>query len=241
MIRRVLAAGVAALMPALAQAGDFSEFRPIGFSNHGGVFAFEEFGTQDGSGFAYANRYYIDTTTDSYLPGTPIRVTLEDETKSVNDARAEAAAQAASIEETSGAADDPGVFAAFQPATERGSDGFFLRYQSFAIEPFPGGAWSVELKEKTLEPSSNCTAFDRADKGFRLEMKETNGTPRSILLHDDTSIPNSRRCPVSYRIAGAMTHANPDGSTTHAILVLVRSIGFEGPDGRFIAVTRRID
>lgn len=241
MIRTCLAAAAIALIPALALAGDFAEFRPIGFSSHGGVFAFEEFGVQDGSGFAYANRYYIDTTTDRYLPGTPVRVMLEDETRTVNDARAEAKAQASQIEASSGAADDPGIFAAFQPATEAQSDGTFLLYQPFAIEPYPGDKWGVSLTEKTLTPSSNCAAFDQANKGFRLEMKKAEGSAPAIVLHDDSSIPNSRRCPVSYQIAGAMTHRNPDGSTTHAILVLIRNIGFEGPDGRYIAVTRRID
>jgi predicted secreted protein len=241
MIRTVLAASALVLAATPGLAGNFSEFRPIGFSNHGGVFAFEEFGIQDGSGFAYATRYYIDTTTDKYLPGTPVRVTLQEETSSVNDARAEAARQAADIEASSGAADDPGVFAAFQPATEPQSDPTFLLYQPFAIEPYPGDAWAASLIEKTLAPSSNCAAFDQADKGFRLELKKAGEPAAPMVLHDDASIPNSRRCPIAYQIAGAMAHANPDGSTTHAILVLVRSVGFEGPDGRYIAVTKRID
>ncbi len=241
MIRTALVASALALVAAPSIAGDFSEFRPIGFSTDGGVFAFEEFGVQDGSGFAYATRYYIDTAADRYLPGTPVRVTLEEEMSSVNDARREAARQAADIEASSGAAADPGVFAAFQPATDPQADPTFLLYQPFAIEPYPGDRWAASLTEKTLAPSSNCTAFDQADKGFRLELKKAGEPGAPIVLHDDSSIPNSRRCPVSYQIAGAMTHANPDGSTTHAILVLIRSIGFEGPDGRYIAVTKRID
>lgn len=241
MIRAVLAASAVILTAIPAVAGDFSEFRPIGFSNHGGVFAFEEFGIQDGSGFAYATRYYIDTTTDTYLAGTPVRVTLEQEMSSVNDARAEAARQARDIETSSGAAEDPGVFVAFQPATDVQADPTFLLYKPFAIEPYPGDKWAASLTEKTLAPPSNCTAFDQADKGFRLELKKAGGSAEPIVLHDDTSIPGSRRCPIGYQIAGAMTHANPDGSTTHAILVLIRSIGFEGPDGRYIAVTKRID
>lgn len=220
-----------------AAAGDFAEFRPIGFSKDGKVFAFEEFGVQDGSGFPYANRFYIDTESDAYLPGTPVRVRLDDETASIAQARAEAARAAAEIAET----DDPGIFAAFAPATERGNDGYSLSYQSFAIEPFPGGAYTVVLNGKPLDAGGHCAGLGEEFRGFRLEMTEKNGAPVSIVLHEDSSIPASRNCPLSYRLGGALTHANPDGSTTHAVLVLVRSIGFEGPNGRWIAVTTRLD
>jgi hypothetical protein len=62
----------------------------LGFSADGGVFAFEQYGVQDGSGFPYAERFYIDVDNDSWLPGTPIRVRIDDETASVEDARQEA-------------------------------------------------------------------------------------------------------------------------------------------------------
>ena len=171
MRRRVTLAIIGALLwlaqsVVPAAAADRALVDVIGYSEDLRYFAFEEFGVQDGSGFAYANRYYIDTTTDRYLPDTPIRVRLQDETKSVNNARAEAKAQAAQVEASSGAADDPGIFAAFQPATEPQSDGTFLLYQPFAIEPYPGDKWGVSLTEKPLTPSSNCTAFDHANKGF---------------------------------------------------------------------------
>ena len=60
-------------------AGDVAELEILGFSDDGSVFAFEEFGVLDGSGFPYSNRYYIDVDSDEFLPATPIRVRLEDE------------------------------------------------------------------------------------------------------------------------------------------------------------------
>ena len=47
-----------------AQAGDFAKREIHGFSVDGGLFAFEEYGVQDGSGFPYSNIYVIDTATD---------------------------------------------------------------------------------------------------------------------------------------------------------------------------------
>jgi Predicted secreted protein len=226
-----------------AFAGDYAEFRPIGFSPDGKVFAFEEFGVQDGSGFPYANRFYIDTETDEYLKGTPIRVRIDDEAATVGAARAKAAAEAAAIEASSKAAADPGIFAAFAPVPERGNDETFLRYQAAPITPypFPGGAFSVELSQKPLKPPASCEALDVPIQGFMLHMKEKEGASSDLFLHVDDGIPESRNCPLSYALGGAMIHANPDGTTTHAILVLVRSVGFEGPNGRWLAVTKRLD
>ncbi|TGW02055.1 DUF2259 domain-containing protein, partial [Mesorhizobium sp. M2D.F.Ca.ET.145.01.1.1] len=73
-----------------AQAGDVAELEILGFTRDGSVFAFEEYGVQDGSGFPYANRYYIDTSSDSFLKGTPIRVRLDDENATFDAARVQA-------------------------------------------------------------------------------------------------------------------------------------------------------
>jgi len=71
------AAMIFAAAPAVA--GDIAALQSIGFSVDGSVYAFEEYGIQDGSGFPYSNIYVIDTVKDVYLPGTPIRVRLDDE------------------------------------------------------------------------------------------------------------------------------------------------------------------
>jgi hypothetical protein len=61
MYRRLRQAMIVALFmgawPLVAQAGDAAKLDILGFSKDGGVFAFEEYGVQDGSGFPYANRF----------------------------------------------------------------------------------------------------------------------------------------------------------------------------------------
>ncbi|MBZ9963064.1 DUF2259 domain-containing protein [Mesorhizobium sp. B292B1B] len=42
-----------------ARAGDVAELEILGFTKDGGVFAFEEYGVQDGSGFPCGNRYSL--------------------------------------------------------------------------------------------------------------------------------------------------------------------------------------
>lgn len=77
MISRPAAPGLLLLavtfVASQASAGDYAAFQPIGFSSDGYVFAFEEYGVQDGSGFPYSTIYVIDTRNDTFLPGAPVR------------------------------------------------------------------------------------------------------------------------------------------------------------------------
>ena len=47
------------ILPGASLAGDVSALQILGFTPDGGVFAFEDYGIQDGSGFPYASRFYI--------------------------------------------------------------------------------------------------------------------------------------------------------------------------------------
>ncbi|MBW3098846.1 DUF2259 domain-containing protein [Pseudohoeflea coraliihabitans] len=225
------------------RAGDLAEFRPIGFSADGTIFAFEQFGIEDGSGFAYAERYYIDTREDRFVSGTPVRVRLRQDGASVQEARDAAAEQAAGIEETYLRDLEPGILAEFAPANERGSSPHRLRYDSWGVSAFSPDAYAntVRLSELVLDGPALCTGVVDTVKGFRLVMTERDGRPVNDTLHADARVPTSRKCPLAYALAGAMTHANRDGTRTHAVIVLMRTHGFEGPDGRYLVVTARLD
>ncbi|OCW58718.1 hypothetical protein AWJ14_00370 [Hoeflea olei] len=235
---RALCASLLLSGPALA--GEVSELRPIGFSADGKVFAFEEFGVQDGSGFPFANRFYIDTTSDTFLPGSPVEVILKDEQKHVGDARAAAKAQAAAFDTAYAFDANPGVIAAFNPLTELGADAGRLSYASVTLGPQPFGTYELALEEKQLPTQRPCRSMNGSAAGFHLAFTRVNGKPAGITLHDDTVIPESRGCPLGYRIGGVVTHMSP-GAITHAVLVLVFSPGFEGESARWTAVTRRLE
>ena len=239
--RKATAALLACLtMAAGAAAGDFSTFQPLGFSPDGKVFAFEEFGTQDGSGFPYSTVYFIDTEKDAYLPGTPIRVRIDDEAAGLGKARAESRGKAESLIGQYRLADNPGVLAAFNPMGEAGADRERIEYLPHAIEPTPGGSYALSLETVALAPSERCRDITpEGGKGFRLTLVERAGEAADTPVHEDTRIPDSRACPLSYQIGGAMTFHPLDGDPVHVALVLVRSVGFEGANGRWIAVPFR--
>ena len=73
------AAGLWIALVAGASAGDRALIDFIGYSDDARYFAFEEFGIQDGSGFAYSSVYVVDLATDSWVLGTPVKVKAEDE------------------------------------------------------------------------------------------------------------------------------------------------------------------
>ena len=59
------------------------------------------------------------------------------------------------------------------------------------------------------------------------------------LLHEDSSVPQSRGCPLGYALGGVQTFSIGNSLAVYAVLIAVRRVGFEGPDHRWIAVTRR--
>lgn len=228
---------LAALLPLLAlsvpaQAGDFATRDIIGFSPDGGTFAFEEHGVQDGSGFAYSNIYVIDTASDEWLPGTPFRVLFEDETADPAAVRAENAAAARALLEERGIAPS-GQHVASNPVTELSADPHLVVFNPRMVLPPIDEPVTLRLEHFSLPSNRLCDSFGLS-RGFALTLERA-GQQR--VLHRDTRLPQSRVCPTSYRIGDVVTYFPDAGNPVLAVLVLMETIGFEGPDGRWLAVT----
>ncbi|HTO31267.1 MAG TPA: DUF2259 domain-containing protein, partial [Pararhizobium sp.] len=125
---------VSAVIADTALAADIASFRSIGFSDDSSVYAFEEYGVEDGSGFPFSNIFFIDTQNDTFLPGTPIRVRLQDEDAALGKARAEAATKAAPLVTKFDLDGRPGLLAAFNPLTETQSPAHRLTYLEYASD-----------------------------------------------------------------------------------------------------------
>lgn len=229
--------GMALLMSRPAAAGDTASLNVIGYSETGRVFAFEEYGIQDGSGFAYSNYFFLDTETDKYLPGTPIRVLVEDET-SLARIRKLAQDKAAALITQHGLADNPGSLLAYNPPSEANSNEFNLRFFSYiSSAPMTELTNTLELIEKDFPPSKDCLNMTGTYKGFTLKLTEDGGKPVDRVIHADTSVPSSRFCASGYRI-GAVVGSETNNAPFMA-MILVSRFGFEGPDRRWIAVPVR--
>jgi predicted secreted protein len=231
------AALLLALPAGAAFAGDTAELNILGFSGDGKVFAFEEYGVQDGSGFPYANRFYIDTDTDKFLPGTPVRVRLDDEAATVGAARGQAATQGHAVVPDSILGANRGFLAAFNAVTEESADPYTILANPRPIFPPVDKSIAFRLEETTVPMPDLCKDIG-ATKGFRLIMSHPAGASKT--LHDDQSVPASRGCPQGYRLGGLQTFYPESGQPAFAVIIAVRGFGFEGPDYRWLAVTGRL-
>lgn len=240
LVLSVLAASLC-LAPVTARAGDTAELEILGFSQDGGIFAFEQYGVADGSGFPYADRFYIDTATDKFLPGTPVRVRLEDENAKLADARQQARAKGEAIVAHAELAANRGITAGLNPVTELSADPHRI-----VVNPRPIFYPVDEPLEFRLDeiPLNNLPGMEVCNSqgeinGFRLLKIDASDGGQTSKLHEDTSIPQSRGCPNGYGIGGVQTFSM-DSLSAYAVLIWVRQYGFEGPDYRWIAVTGRL-
>ena len=218
-----------------ALAGDLAKREIHGFSIDGGLFAFEEYGVQDGSGFPYSNIYVIDTTTDQWTAGSPFRAQLNDETKTVFDAREEARILAGPVMKSF---ENRGNVVATNRATELGIDSKrIIASPRLVVRPIDD-AIEFRLEEIAFAGTEICEAFGPTN-GYRLLKIGTRDGDETILLHEDTSIPESRNCPLGYDLADLITYYPESQSPVFAVLIRMQTVGFEGPDGRYLAVTDR--
>lgn len=216
-----------------ASAGDTASLNVLGYSPDGKVFAFEEYGVSDGAGFPYSNIYFIDVAANAFLPGTPIRVHMEEEGP-LGKVREMAQAKAAALATQYQVADNPGVIVAYNPPSELGSDPGKLRFYPYVSAPPYGYTYTLVLREKDFPISKDCAGFADSYKGFTLRLTEYQGQPMDKVLHDDTSVPKSRLCPNEYRIGAVVSSEIRE--VTPMAMILVGTYGFEGNDRRWIAV-----
>lgn len=250
-----------------ANAAELSRSHVLGFSGNGRYFVFEEFGIQDGSGIPYANLYVIDVETDRWLKGTPIRLKgteaeslalerslsedgITDQQQierrfeaALEDKRNEVKTKAASVLAAIG-----DLWPAFQqahnPPFEFTSDAKTVRfsgvgYQNLVNSEHTAKGWQLEVEEKVFPATENCFSLYENMKGFTLTLTNEKSGAKTV-LNNDTRIPNSRSCPQGYHIEEVLTFPRGGGRFSLAVLIRYGRPGFEGPDGRLLAVTKPV-
>ena len=168
-----------------ARAGDIALLESLGFSEAGDVFAFQQSGVEDGSGFPYAEIFFLDLKSDRFLEPSPIRVRLNEDGALVADAVAEARAAAADLLTRTMPDKRNGHVVLDNPPTDLSSDGKAARFVARPVlppidEPLPDEQTDEFLDaleiarttdEKHLEDSAalDPTDSDYAQKELDLE------------------------------------------------------------------------
>ncbi|MFD2238522.1 DUF2259 domain-containing protein [Aureimonas populi] len=239
---RLMLASLTAFLAAPALAGDFATLNPLGFSADGRVFAFEQYGIQDGSGFPYAEIFVLDLDEDRYLAPSPVRVRLDDEGAHLDAARRQAREAAAGLLSAHEPKAEFGLIVASSPPTELSADPHRVEFLPRAIEPRIDEP--VELRLSLLprpDAPEFCTAFGHGISGFRLVRVAAGPGETARVLHEDETLPDSRACAFDYRIAQVQVHGTATGRMRAVALIGVKQVGFEGPDMRYIAVPVPLD
>jgi len=239
MLRALIALCLSA---AAAHAADGAQSRGIGFSPDARYFAFEQYGIQDGSGSAYSEIFVLDTTSNSWVKGTPIRVRGEEGEGDIAHTREKAEQLASAI------VDHLKVTGAFDtlvhmPFTEIIAERRLVRFSRYyasmgTTESYDAlGSYELRVKDLAVPRPVDCPDADFITiVGMELSIKNVK-TGAVKIISKDSDIPKTRYCPHGYDIE-AIFAPTAYGLEKDPLVVLigVYSRGFEGSDRRFIAV-----
>ena len=220
-----------------AKAFDFALIEIIGFSEDGNTFAFEQYGVQDGSGFPYSDIFIIDTRSDNWINNSPFRTLLHDENATLQQARK---ANRDSARDALTGIDQPGIIAASNRVDELTQNPYSLTIapKSFFL-PDNATRLTFQIENLDLPQSQKCLDYQLGSdfKGFRLTRTSLNSAQSNKVMHEDASIPDSRNCPLDYQPESIVIHISETGKFTAVVLVRMETLGFEGSDRRYLAVT----
>ena len=206
----------------------------IGFSSDGNYFAFEEFGIEDGSGFAFSNIYLIDTSRNSWVKGTPVRVRLEQDGAELHDARSDALDKAGDKLKSLGIQSGrKGTLLASNPITELSADTKKVvvvpRVATVPLDP------KVTFTIRAFQVASRrCKQYGELKTMGLATRVAVDGSPPKVIQQDER-IPKSRGCPRDYRISDVIVYEPTYGKRVYVLLVSVIRLGFEGTERRFLA------
>ncbi|WP_020180825.1 DUF2259 domain-containing protein [Methylopila sp. M107] len=240
----VAALSIAALGTS-ARAGDGAGLDVLGYSADGERFAYEQFGSQDGSSFPYSDLFVIDAATGEDVDGGPFRTVIEKELAGVEAARDETARKAKPVLERL-AIGRGGMAVAVNEAARPSEellpmDVYPVQAKDVAELPLPASALGPAKVRIETSParSPHCdTVAEGRAKALTVTLARGGAQPTT--LHADKEPPDARGCATAYGIAGVYLRPRSDDAVALVVIVSAYPVGFEGPDRRFVAVAARV-
>lgn len=238
---RLAASLVALFLLALpAAAADRALINMLGYSADGAYFAFEQFGIQDGSGFAHSEIFIVDLVNDKWTAGTPFEVQAEDEERSLADVRAEAMAKAkAQLDQYKIGVpyEITALIGEGELANETGTRVHWSTPACCGAGHMQTDSLSLMLDLRGIT-STEDYCKDMSPVGFNLYYQDQFGTKA---LHEDGDVlPVSRGCTLDYRIYAVIEPFNDyyadEFEPRRLAVIATYPFGFEGVDRRFMVV-----
>jgi predicted secreted protein len=229
----------------VACASDAPETVAIGYSPDGRYFAFEQYGTQDGSGFPYSDAFVVDLETNSWVAGTPIRTLIEDETATLGATRQKSMSEVSDAL-TALKISEPAFTLASMPATEVQADRTtvtfdpYYRHMGGSVPVAAADLWGSRytlrvMTSEALPKPAHCKDYEEPVMALKITLTDLkSGTEQ--MVYQDTDIPKSRGCPTGYDIDKVLAPAAESQDKRLVALIGVYRFGFEGQDRRMIAI-----
>ncbi len=227
------------LLTANAFAGDYAKLNFIGFSVDGKYLAFEEYGTQDGSGFPYSNIYIVETAKNSYA-APPVKSRIDKESATEAAARLKAKTGANSnLKKFKIVQGNTGEMLVARLLTDLNTEKIepdkenknqSVKFTDYRDSNYFEREYELSLKTSEVKMKVCEYAADPVLK-FDLSLKDTRAGTEKI-LQSDKNLPETRNCPLAYSVQNVYVYGN-----YIAVFINTYSTGFEGPDMRFLAVT----
>jgi predicted secreted protein len=231
-------------LSAVARAGDYATLNFIGFSKDGRYLAFEEYGTQDGSGFPYSSIYFVDVVKNVFAAKS-VTVRIDNETATERQARIRARTNAnASLRRLRIVEKNTGTHVVSRMLTDISANHFYsekpendqmINFAAVVGSMYRSGDYDLTLKSVATK-SKDCAYAQEDYKVFMLDLSiYDHERDRKIVLQKDSTLPTSRGCPINYAIQHVYLYED-----YVAVFLNSYHAGFEGPDMRYMAVTGKI-
>ncbi len=213
---------------------DISQRRILGFSPSGDYFAFQEFGKNPGSGYAYANIYVINTVRNKWVKGSPFRVKPSEGIRSRKRARRRVERKAKRMLRRFGIQRKRVRILASNPITELNNNKMRVKVNPRVSISEVTRPMIFSIDQFRIRTPRHCRGItNKRIKGLIIRVKRVG--ERRKQLHRDKKIPKSRGCPVSYTISDVIQLKKPSSrGAVYAVIYSIIRQGRYGMERRFI-------
>jgi predicted secreted protein len=224
-------------------ASDAAQLNFIGFSENGEYLAFEQYGIQDGSGFAYTEIIMVNVPKNSYACPT-ITCIGDEEHMTLAITRDSVLTKARSkLKMLSIVQGNTGEHVIHHPLSDLEADPKHVRFyeQAGGIQALSGlREYALTLNEIEVSNDNNEYGYGFGPPKMLELIINTPGVDEKVVLQRDTKLPKRRSNVLYYRIQDVYIY-HCAGQKYIAVFICYDMPGFEGSDLRFMVVTARLD
>ena len=232
------------ILPANVFAGDYANLNFIGFSKDGKYLAFEEYGVTGRFGFSVFELLILSKSKKIPTPRRPLENRSKNRSMKTlcrrkRDSCRGKKSRRREFEKIQNRSGNTGEMVVARLLTDLNvgkiepdneSNNQIVKFTDYRDSSYYEKEYALLLKTSEIK-TKHCEYSSDPVLKLDLTLKDTKTETEKILQKDET-VPESRNCPLAYSIQNVYVYEN-----RIAVFINVFTMGFEGPDMRFMAVT----